>query len=156
MLANKKLLGACQDGFCKFISFVAYICADGTALSPALIYIGKSRDLQDTWVEDFDYSKDQAFFASSEKGWTNEELGVAWLQDVFLYEINAKAGMRNRLFILNGHLSYVNWRFIDICDQNYIILGILPSHSIHRLQPLDLKIFSPLAVAYSNEIDEVL
>ena len=77
MLANQELLGACQDGSREFISLVACICADGTALSPALLYVGKSRDLQDTWVEDFDHSKDQAFFASSEKGWTNEELGVA-------------------------------------------------------------------------------
>ena len=156
MLANEKLLGACQDGSREFISLVACICADGTALSPALIYAGKSRDLQDAWVEDFDHSIDQAFFASSEKGWTNEELGVSWLQHVFLRETNAKAGMRNRLLILDGHSSHVNWRFIDICDQNHIILGILPPHSTHRLQPLDLRIFSPLSIAYSNEIDKIL
>ena len=108
MLANKKLLGACQDGSREFITLVACICADGTALSPTLIYAGKSHDLQDSWVEDFDHSEDQAFFASSEKGWTNENLGIAWLQDVFLRETNAKSGMRNRLLILDGHSSHVN------------------------------------------------
>ena len=156
MLANEKLFGACQDRSREFISLVAYICADGTALSPTLIYVGKSRDLQDAWVENFDHSIDQAFFTSSEKGWTNEKLGVSWLQHVFLRKINIKAGMRNCLLILDGHSSHVNWRFIDICDQNYIILGILPPHSTHRLQPLDLRIFSPLSIAYSNEIDKIL
>ena len=75
---------------------------------------------------------------------------------MFLRETNAKAGMYNRLLILDGHSSHVNWRFIEICDKNHIILGILPLHSTHPLQPLDLKIFSPLSVAYSNEIDKVL
>ena len=32
-------------------------------------------------------------------------------------------------------------------------MGILPPHSTHRLQPLNITIFSPLATAYSNQID---
>ena len=80
MLASKKLLGASQDGSREFITFVACICADGTVLPSALIYAGKSHDLQDTWLEDFDHSIDLAYFASSEKGWTNENLGVSWLE----------------------------------------------------------------------------
>ena len=46
--------------------------------------------------------------------------------------------------IVDDHSSHVNKQFIDICDENHIILAILPPHSTHRLQPLDLKIFSPL------------
>ena len=33
---------------------------------------------------------------------------------------------------------------------------ILPPHSTHRLQPLDVGIFSPLATAYSKEIDNLV
>ena len=47
-------------------------------------------------------------------------------------------------------------RFIDICDKHYIILAILFSYSTHRLQPLDLKIFSPLSTVYSQEIDRTI
>jgi hypothetical protein len=35
-----------QDGSREFISLLACICADGTALPPALIYQGASNDLQ--------------------------------------------------------------------------------------------------------------
>ncbi|EDN03567.1 predicted protein [Histoplasma mississippiense (nom. inval.)] len=45
-------------------------------------------------------------------------------------------------------------KFINYADQNRILLAVLPPHSTHRLQPLDLAIFGPLAKAYSNELNE--
>ena len=47
-LKKQKVLGACQDGSREFVSLLTCICADGSALPPALIYAGKSGDLQDT------------------------------------------------------------------------------------------------------------
>ena len=118
MLASGKLLGAVQDGSREFVTLLACICADGTALPPALIYQGTSGDLQDTWLEDYDASKDEAYFASSQKGWTNENLGVSWLEKVFIGTTSAKAGLHNRMLIVDGHASHVNWRFIELCDKN--------------------------------------
>ena len=76
-LRRKKILGASQDGSREFISLLACICADGTALPPGLIYQGDSDDLQDSWLEDFDHSSDEAYFAVFSKGWTNEDLGIS-------------------------------------------------------------------------------
>ena len=42
--------------------------------------------------------------------------------------------------------------FIDYCDQNKILLCILPPHSTHTLQPLDVTMFKPLSTAYSAEL----
>jgi len=155
-LRTKKLLGANQDGSREFISLLACICADGTTLPPGLIYQGKSGDLQDVWLEDFDSSREEAYFAVSTKGWTNEELGMSWLTKIFDPRTKAKAGNSKRLLLVDGHSSHVNLRFIDYCDENNIILGIFPPHSTHRLQPLDVGIFSPLATAYSKEIDHLI
>ncbi|EDN03640.1 predicted protein [Histoplasma mississippiense (nom. inval.)] len=69
-LKRKHTIGAVQDGSREFIFLLAGICADGTTIPPALIYRGESRDMQDTWLEDFDPKKDQAYFAASENGWT--------------------------------------------------------------------------------------
>ena len=68
------MLGAAQDSKREFISLLATICADGTSLPPALIYQIESGDQQDSLLEDFDHSKDLAFFASSAEGWTNDQL----------------------------------------------------------------------------------
>jgi hypothetical protein len=47
-----KLVGAGQDGSRDGITVVATICADGTNLSPALIYKAVSGDLRDTWLDE--------------------------------------------------------------------------------------------------------
>ena len=155
-LEKKKLLGACQDGLREFVLLLACICVDGSALPPAFIYASKSHDLQDTWLEDFDAFADQAYFAASDKGWTNEDLGVSWFEMLFLWHTSAKAEKTNCLLILDGHSSHVNWWFINKCDQNRIILGIFPFHSTHRLQLLDLKVFLLLFIAYSSHIDKLI
>ena len=51
-LEKGRIMGACQDGNCEFISLLACVSADGKSLPPALIYKGMSHDLQDSWVED--------------------------------------------------------------------------------------------------------
>ena len=109
----------------------------------------------DTWLEDYDHSAEEAYFSASAKGWTNEDLGASWLCTIFQRHTKDKAGRAKCMLIVDGHSSHVNMRFINLCDEYGIILGILPPHSTHRLQPLDLKIFSPLSTAYSVEIDRV-
>lgn len=111
--------------------------------------------MQDTWLTDFDSSKHKAYFAASENGWSNDEYGLAWLK-VFDKNTKQKPGYGprdRRLLILDGHSSHVNMKFIDYADRNRIILAILPPHSTHRLQPLDVGIFGPLASAYSKHLD---
>lgn len=59
-----------------------------------------------------------------------------------------------RLFIVDNHNSRLNMRFIDYADRNRIILALLPPHSTHRLQFFDIELFSPLATAYSQQINQ--
>lgn len=155
-LKTKKSLGSSQDGSREFISLLATICADGSALPPGLIYQGDSHDLQDSWLEEFDSSVDSAYFAVSKKGWTNEDLGLSWLSKILEPNTAEKAGNGRRLLIVDGHSSHVNMKFIDFCDKHNIILVVFPPHSTHRLQPLDVGIFSPLATAYSNQINQII
>jgi hypothetical protein len=74
-----RIRNAQHDGNREFISSLAYVCADGTATAPALIYQGTSNDLHNTWVEDLK-QEDKAYFTASANGWTNNELGLAWLR----------------------------------------------------------------------------
>ena len=153
-----KLAGAAQDGNREWITVLACICADGTALSPSLIYQAVSGNLQDTWLQDFDPDEHQCFFTSSPTGWTNDELGYQWLTTVFNRETKQKArsGRDWRLLIIDGHGSHVNMRFLEWALQQRILVAVFPPHSTHRLQPLDVCLFSPLAVYYGQELNRYM
>jgi hypothetical protein len=75
---------------------------------------------------------------------------------VFDPHTKAKAGNRRRLLIVDGHSSHVNMKFIEAADRLRIIILVLPPHSTHRLQPLDVSLFSPLATAYTKELNNLL
>ena len=80
-----------QDGNREWITTLATICADGTALSPSLIYQAVSGNIQDSWLQDFDPKEHRCFFASSASGWTNDKLGFEWLVQIFDRETKNKA-----------------------------------------------------------------
>ena len=149
------IMGASQDGSQEFLTLLACICVDGTKLPPALIYQGDCADLLDTWVADFNEG-DEAYFAATSNGWSCDSLGLQWLQKVFHVHTEKKAGNRRRLLIVDGHSSHVNLKFIEWADHHWILLMILPPHSTHRLQPLDVGLFQPLATAYSQQISKLM
>ena len=148
------LTGAGQDGSREWITVVATICADGTKLSPALIYKAISGNLQDTWLDDFEPDKHDCHFASSPNGWTSDELGYSWLTGLFEKETAPKARRSHRLLFVDGHGSHLNMKFLEWCEQHKILLAVYPPHSTHRLQPLDVGVFAPLASYYSQALDE--
>jgi hypothetical protein len=147
--------GATQDGSREFISLLAAVSASGMAMPPCLIYASDSGDLQDSWIEEFDHDKDFLYFASSQTGWTNNEMGITWLERFHEYTYQF-SGMHTRLLILDGHSSHVNIEFLEMAASHHIIVVVLPPHTTHRLQPLDVGIFSPLALAYSQALDEYI
>ena len=139
-----------QDGSREFISLLACICADGTALSPALIYQGVSNDLQSSWIDDLD-EQDQAYFTVSSNEWINNELDLTWLWR-FDRDTQHKDNKR-RLLIVDGHSSHLNMTFLKLADSLRILILVLPSHTTHRLQSLDVGLFGPLTKAYIKRLD---
>ena len=47
-------------------------------------------------------------------------------------------------------------QFIEACDQLRILLLILPPHSTHQLQPLDVGLFSSLSMSYSKQLNQLV
>ncbi|KAM4061811.1 DDE superfamily endonuclease [Hirsutella rhossiliensis] len=155
-LRRGKLVGASQDGNREFITLIAAICADYSYRHRPSFTKGESKDFQDTWLEDFDHSSEVAFFASTENGWSCDALGLHWLQRIFDCHTKQKAGRAYRLLILDGHNSHINLKFIDYADRNRILIAVLPSHSTHRLQPLDVGLFSALSTYYAQGSDQLM
>jgi len=57
------------------------------------------------------------------------------------------------MLFLDGHGSHLNLTFLEWCLQHKILVACYPPHSTHRLQPLDVGCFAPLASYYSQGLD---
>jgi len=144
-----------QDGNREFISILACISAIRRWIPPLLIYKGDSGDLTDTWVDEVT-RESGAHFTTSHNGWSNREIGLKWLQQVFQRYTKPARKTQKRLLIVDGHSSHVNYAFINYCDLHGIIVLILPPHTTHRLQPLDVGLFQPLLTMYSIELNKLM
>ena len=143
---------ASYDANREWVTVIGAICADGSHLPPAVIYSADSDNIQANWVHDIDPETHSLYFSVSQSGWTNDDLGVAWLKQVFDPTTSEKARRNYRLLILDGHGSHVTTRFLDYCDDNRILVLVYPPHATHTLQPLDISCFKPLSQSYSNEL----
>src|SRR4051794_11727606 len=92
----------------------------------------------------------------SPKGWTDQELGSAWLKCNF----EPTTAARNKsdgycLLILDGHNSHTTYRFCSFAENHKIIVLCLPSHMTHCLQPCDMGIFGPLNSTWKAKVNQV-
>ena len=85
-------------------------------------------------------------------GWSNDDLGLEWLEQVFDRHTKEKARRSWRLLIVDGHRSHITMEFLEYCYENKIHLFFFPPHSMHTLQPLDVVCFRPLSHNYSKAL----
>ena len=50
---------------------------------------------------------------TSDKGWTDGNVGRNWLEHIFDQETKEKAGGKTRVLLLDGHSSHYTLEFID-------------------------------------------
>jgi hypothetical protein len=77
----------------------------------------------------------------SDKGWTDSEIGIEYIQD-FDRQTMAKANGKPRLLLLDGHNSHFTLGFINHAIAANIIVFCYPSHCTHVLQGLDVVVFA--------------
>lgn len=87
----------------------------------------------------------------SNNGWITDKLGWEWLSLHFEPKTRPSDGSR-RLLIVDGHGSHVQARCIAFCMERSIDLMVLPAHTSHMTQPLDVGVFQPLKPAMGNLI----
>ncbi|SAM60402.1 uncharacterized protein UBRO_20409 [Ustilago bromivora] len=93
-------------------------------------------------------------FATSQNGWTDNELALHWLKDCFDKHTKQRAQGKYRLLILDVHGSHITAEFIQQAWDSHIVCLCLPPHATHLLQPLDVLIFGPLQQAFTKEVDK--
>jgi hypothetical protein len=143
---------ASHDGSREWITLLACIGADGTVLPPGLIFSADSKTPQSSWLSDVDKKKHSVYTTVTPSGWSNDDVGLGWVEQVFEPLTRDKARRKWRLLIMDGHGSHVTIEFLTFCVERRILVPIFPPHSTQTLQPLDVACFSPLAQAYTKTL----
>ena len=139
-----------QPGNREFVSVIECVSADGRALAPFIIW--KAKQHQASWYNEAEFSSWR--FAISERGWTDRDLALSWIQ---MFDSQTQGDIIDnewRMLLLDNHDSHLTWQFIFYALERKIILITLPPHSTHNLQPLDVGLFSPLQHYYGAEVDD--
>ncbi|RYP57397.1 hypothetical protein DL771_011482 [Monosporascus sp. 5C6A] len=133
-----------KDAFKRgWITIIVCVSADGRSLPPLVIFSGV--DVQQQWFLDFDDEAYESwYFTTSENGWTNTEIGLKWLREVFIPHTKPEDPDEWRLLVIDGHNSHTTEEFMWMCLQNKIYIIFLPAHASHVFQPLDVGIFATL------------
>lgn len=126
---------------------IACVNAAGNHLPPYFIYKGKrmNTDLNKG-------SSPGTRIVMSETGWSNSDVFKDYLQNHFLPNVRSSTNESQPiLLIFDGHASHTSKQLIDWAVANNIILFVLPAHTSHILQPLDVGIFAPFKGYYYRE-----
>jgi DDE superfamily endonuclease len=140
-----------EPGRQEWITVIECVCADGSSIEPLIIF--KEENLSSGWIL-ADFSEDW-HVSNNSKGWTSMEHGLEWLRKCFEPKTREKAEGRWRLLICDGHDSHISAKFVRHFIDNDIILLLLPPHSSHLLQPLDVGVFKSLKAALTTETDRL-
>ncbi|CEO59608.1 hypothetical protein PMG11_04280 [Penicillium brasilianum] len=134
------------------VTAIETICADGYSLPPCIIFKGQVYIAG--WFESLNFPPNSRIEVSN-NGWTTDEIGLRWLQKLFIPLTNSRVRGRFRLLILDGNGSHLTPQFDRICAENDIIPLCMPSHSSHLLQPLDVRCFAVLKRAYGRFVSDL-
>ena len=133
----------------EWVTCIECVCTDGSPLSPMIIFKG-AKPL-DKWIPGSTEGATEASWKASDNGWTSNDLAVQWLREIFEPQTRIKANGGRRLIICDGHGSHISAKFVAHCMHYKIEVVLLPPHSSHLLQPLDVAVFGPLKTQLCNE-----
>ncbi|KAJ0130848.1 Uncharacterized protein HZ326_26052 [Fusarium oxysporum f. sp. albedinis] len=136
----------------NWTSLIEAITADGRALTPGIIFKGK--ELQKQWfLEEFKQIADW-YYITSPNGWTDDHIGIEWLERVYLPQTTPADESDARLIILDGHGSHATNEWMAMCFLNNVYCCYLPAYCSHGLQPLDNGVFNASKAAYRRELEK--
>ena len=133
-------------------TIIECVSAEGNYLPPVVIWQGKS--VQQQWFPDDLIQYENWKFAASENGYSDNDIGLGWLLEVFLPRTQC-ARSDWRLLVIDGHKTHATDEFMLQCLENKVWVAWLPAHSSHATQPLDVGVFSFLKRRYRAHTDEL-
>jgi len=160
------------DGSRELITVLECVSVEGRLLPPMIVTKG-AHHYADNHIRG--QGTPGSIYGHSSNGWSTNELSLEWLKHhyepltrpkyillnyfstllpFFSHDIGTNKRFRGtldwHLLVLDGHDSYTNYLFLDFAWRYRILVQVLPAHSSHLTQPLDIGLFSPLQSNYGK------
>ena len=135
----------------KTITAVCCVSAAGAYCPPFLIFPRKRFK-----AELLDGGPAGAIGVANESGWVNEDVFLQWFEH-FLKVFQPQHRSCPSLLIMDGHASHTNsLQLVMRAREHNVKVLILPSHTTHKMQPLDVAVFKSLKSHYDKAVDSWL
>jgi len=89
--------------------------------------------------------------AVSETGWSNTEIFKEYMVGHFLKHVQRSDPAQPILLLLDGHSTHTSLHMVHWAMEHNIHLFVLPAHTSHITQPLDVAVFGPFKRYYYSE-----
>ena len=126
---------------------IAAVGALGQTIPPYVIFKGEriSKEMMSSGLKGTVYK-------TSTSGWSNSELFLDFFNNHFLKHVT----VRPCLLLYDGHSTHVTVDVIQAAREQGVHLFVLPPHSSHCLQPLDISVFGPFKKSLNAECHKFL
>jgi hypothetical protein len=134
----------------EWVTVLSCINASGQSIPGFYIFRGKR--VMMNYIQN---CENGATMAMQPEGWMTAILFSHWISH-FIQSLQQRGGisLTNRhLLIVDGHNSHVTIEVVHKAMQVGLDLLTLPSHTSHRLQPLDVSVFGPFKRAFKRHRD---
>lgn len=122
--------------------------AIGNHIPPYYVFAGKR------WNDLFlDGAPPGASGEMSDNGWSNSQIFQNYLTKHFAKHagITNDPNSEKTLVLYDGHRSHISLPLVDWARKHNVILFVLPPHTSHITQPLDVAVFGPFKSMYNRE-----
>ena len=100
------------------------------------------------WFTELPPELDNLLVSTSDSGYLNNTLFFQWLQHWEHFTGISRRG-KYRILLLDGYDLYLTYSALKFCEQQNVVIVLLPPHTSHFLQPLDVLVFQQWKHHYS-------
>jgi len=105
------------------------------------------------WFAEVPPELDNLLVGTSDSGYSNDTLFFQWLQHWEHFTcINCRG--KYHILLLDGYNSHLTWSALKFCEQQNVIVVLLPPYTSHFLQPLNVSVFQQWKHHHSQALDQ--
>ena len=92
----------------------------------------------------------------SDTGYSNTEIFSSYIKEHLIKYFQSRDHEQSILLLYDGHFSHISLSLIEWAQTNNIVLFVLPLHTSHILQSMDVGCFGPFETLYQQEVHKFM